>query len=116
MRWLERVGRRLFFNDTATAEIYTLSLRDALPISSGSALIGTPKSSQSSSLQPPARRSYSRVRLAFEAPVTNRDRKSTSLNSSHANIPHAGLCLKKNHHNQLPSLLLHAPLPSRLLR
>src|ERR1041385_9376913 len=65
-----------FFNDTATTEIYTLSLHDALPIScrSGSSRRACP---------PPA------------APPTPRDRKSTRLNSSHGYISYAVFCLKK---------------------
>src|SRR6476620_12326459 len=64
-----------FFNDTATTEIYTLSLHDALPISAGLGP-GHP--------QP-----------AHAAPRHRRDRKSTRLNSSHANISYAVFCLKK---------------------
>src|SRR5215203_6643890 len=64
-----------FFNDTATTEIYTLSLHDALPIYS----------------PPPAGR-------ASPSPTNwprRIDRKSTRLNSSHANISYAVFCLKK---------------------
>src|SRR6202012_6302580 len=65
-----------FFNDTATTEIYTLSLHDALPISARScAAPGPPRS---------------RPRL----PRTP-DRKSTRLNSSHTVISYAVFCLKK---------------------
>src|SRR2546427_10713100 len=68
-----------FFNDTATTEIYTLSLHDALPILFGGAnlvlrgpdgLIVTP------------------------LPI-HQDRKSTRLNSSHSQISYAVFCLKK---------------------
>src|SRR6266568_8576015 len=65
-----------FFNDTATTEIYTLSLHDALPISRGSRSPGRP-----------ARRSA--------GPCPRRDRKSTRLNSSHSSISYAVFCLKK---------------------
>src|SRR5579864_9591399 len=65
-----------FFNDTATTEIYTLSLHDALPISSCS----------------PASRWTGR-RRAGRAPAG--DRKSTRLNSSHMSISYAVFCLKK---------------------
>src|SRR5258707_11020906 len=70
-----------FFNDTATTEIYTLSLHDALPISD--------------------------LLLVAAAQITHHfgqaagshrkcgDRKSTRLNSSHANISYAVFCLKK---------------------
>src|SRR2546422_10538333 len=74
-----------FFNDTATTEIYTLSLHDALPISLRS-----------------RRRSVSRVRqeggrlaTAARARGAVADRKSTRLNSSHGYISYAVFCLKK---------------------
>src|SRR6476620_11739895 len=69
-----------FFNDTATTEIYTLSLHDALPICGGSRS-STP------------RRRWGRRAHAPRASAT--DRKSTRLNSSHANISYAVFCLKK---------------------
>src|SRR6266571_2491830 len=67
-----------FFNDTATTEIYTLSLHDALPISRA----------RSPSPIPPWRRSPA-------ASACVRDRKSTRLNSSHMSISYAVFCLKK---------------------
>src|SRR5476649_342751 len=67
-----------FFNDTATTEIYTLSLHDALPISRRSP--ATPPQSRAD--RTPSRRSA-------------RDRKSTRLNSSHTVISYAVFCLKK---------------------
>src|SRR5438128_12047176 len=80
-----------FFNDTATTEIYTLSLHDALPISP---------------------RQVERVRdlaedielkllvggmasMTVTAPSSVSDRKSTRLNSSHGSISYAVFCLKK---------------------
>src|SRR5258708_23858952 len=71
-----------FFNDTATTEIYTLSLHDALPILSRLAPI-------QNILRPlwPARKC--RVRSP------ELDRKSTRLNSSHQIISYAVFCLKK---------------------
>src|SRR2546421_6767802 len=73
-----------FFNDTATTEIYTLSLHDALPIlvSLGSAC---PRSRQLSI----ARRRVTPISRKL------RDRKSTRLNSSHDQISYAVFCLKK---------------------
>src|SRR6202008_5210667 len=68
-----------FFNDTATTEIYTLSLHDALPIWS--------------SAERPQRSRSSRIRCTAVDSV--RDRKSTRLNSSHANISYAVFCLIK---------------------
>src|SRR2546430_11483155 len=63
-----------FFNDTATTEIYTLSLHDALPISDC--------------------RPGSRWRRGCDAEGCI-DRKSTRLNSSHSQISYAVFCLKK---------------------
>src|SRR5215813_9723325 len=66
-----------FFNDTATTEIYTLSLHDALPISP---------------CWPVRRLRW--WRLGRSRPVWG-DRKSTRLNSSHVRISYAVFCLKK---------------------
>src|SRR3712207_7979884 len=83
-----------FFNDTATTEIYTLSLHDALPISGH--LGGDP--GPAGPHEPPQLRPqvqgdhrHDAARLAA-GPA---DRKSTRLNSSHANISYAVFCLKK---------------------
>src|SRR3712207_7325724 len=85
-----------FFNDTATTEIYTLSLHDALPISSRSP-VATPWYVATSAGSP-----RTVVRLPLIARRTSPteiavggDRKSTRLNSSHANISYAVFCLKK---------------------
>src|SRR5690349_22534349 len=65
-----------FFNDTATTEIYTLSLHDALPI------FGAPL--------------HSNVVFPVRHPLwRGEDRKSTRLNSSHVEISYAVFCLKK---------------------
>src|SRR3989442_15049577 len=74
-----------FFNDTATTEIYTLSLHDALPICTGSWV----QSSASSTSSAP-RKSPARVLRSISG-----DRKSTRLNSSHVRISYAVFCLKK---------------------
>src|SRR2546430_12391182 len=81
-----------FFNDTATTEIYTLSLHDALPIyplPAALRAIGQPKKSFPRSCRP-LRRNASLPRSAFQT-----DRKSTRLNSSHSQISYAVFCLKK---------------------
>src|SRR5947209_14005896 len=75
-----------FFNDTATTEIYTLSLHDALPISAG-----VPLGWQGTGKTRPAR---------IPTDYTQLDRKSTRLNSSHANISYAVFCLKKKKKRQ----------------
>src|SRR4249920_3965434 len=72
-----------FFNDTATTEIYTLSLHDALPIS-------VPDRHQ---LRDPG------LRLLLEEADRVGDRKSTRLNSSHVRMSYAVFCLK-NKKNQ----------------
>src|SRR3712207_7499063 len=105
-----------FFNDTATTEIYTLSLHDALPI------YDEEPAQLADDLEVLAvvlRRGVLRVDLhdPVEAlrllgqrvvvRVVEEDRKSTRLNSSHANISYAVFCLKKkNRHFPLP-LLIH---------
>src|SRR2546429_9918956 len=90
-----------FFNDTATTEIYTLSLHDALPISVASRK--TPKIGQSDRRFETARgiedkRAKLRASVFMETSwgkAANRDRKSTRLNSSHGYISYAVFCLKK---------------------
>src|SRR2546422_5067921 len=77
-----------FFNDTATTEIYTLSLHDALPISNGSALLLRKGETHD--------RAATTERRDGRAPgLRGRDRKSTRLNSSHGYISYAVFCLKK---------------------
>src|SRR3712207_8653542 len=79
-----------FFNDTATTEIYTLSLHDALPIFARRG--GTCALPRCGAPQPgmaPIRPTDAAIGLR---PI---DRKSTRLNSSHANISYAVFCLKK---------------------
>src|SRR2546430_7701569 len=85
-----------FFNDTATTEIYTLSLHDALPIFLGVAHVFRFEDSTA----------RLRDRIA-EGQIGKPDRKSTRLNSSHSQISYAVFCLKKN--ILLNSLHLHLP-------
>src|SRR2546430_13637839 len=73
-----------FFNDTATTEIYTLSLHDALPIFERDAV----GAMREAAVPLPVPR---HVGLA----VLSEDRKSTRLNSSHSQISYAVFCLKK---------------------
>src|SRR3712207_9459301 len=82
-----------FFNDTATTEIYTLSLHDALPISRA---FENAWGDTSSSPWRFGRRSVPGFRRGlFVRFARTLDRKSTRLNSSHANISYAVFCLKK---------------------
>src|SRR3712207_8885454 len=101
----------MFFNETATTEIYTLSLPDALPICQ--------RHEQADDVRPPAPAAGQEGALQHEAEGVARrglpgghdglilrasqvskhskpiDRKSTRLNSSHANISYAVFCLTK---------------------
>src|SRR3712207_7352571 len=89
---------RFFFNDTPTTEIYTLSLHDALPISATSACSGLTGTSSN----PCPARSQASARPSRKPVATGSrkaDRKSTRLNSSHANISYAVFCLKKKMFN-----------------
>src|SRR3712207_7104197 len=90
-------GSFIFFNDTATTEIYTLSLHDALPIFRE--VLPAVGALQGAHRHPLA---AVRARLHPSAPAHGLpsgsavlDRKSTRLNSSHANISYAVFCLKK---------------------
>src|SRR6266542_6343864 len=75
-----------FFNDTATTEIYTLSLHDALPIFPTLRCCGIPR---------------------LQALHHNgKDRKSTRLNSSHGSISYAVFCLKKKNINMCSKVSL----------
>src|SRR3712207_7352815 len=99
-----------FFNDTATTEIYTLSLHDALPISClryGCRLSARIRGRLMDSTKA-ARIANPHARM----PDARRaDRKSTRLNSSHANISYAVFCLKKKKHK-----LVSGPYPARTHR
>src|SRR5436305_8957133 len=100
--------RFFFFTATATTEIYTLSLHDALPIftvedeemrdftaghignEEGKTLIAAVNEALSGPIGNDGK-------LEFHAGVSYRniDRKSTRLNSSHVRISYAVFCLKK---------------------
>src|SRR2546430_10237829 len=86
-----------FFNDTATTEIYTLSLHDALPIfNDPHDLEGwNPKLKLVKEIL------LSREPEIAEFPPVLRDRKSTRLNSSHSQISYAVFCLKKKNLDHL---------------
>src|SRR3712207_8524899 len=95
-----------FFNDTATTEIYTLSLHDALPISAvdddGQDAAG-PQEDHVLGEGPAALLVDHRVAAVLD----HQDRKSTRLNSSHANISYAVFCLKKKKQKSLRLNIYH---------
>src|SRR2546426_5943446 len=100
-----------FFNDTATTEIYTLSLHDALPIS---------RAARSASSRPRAAPRLSSILATFAQAMSNRnatapsrDRKSTRLNSSHLVISYAVFCLKKKKNILIEIPHPHTPHPTQ---
>src|SRR3712207_8394636 len=97
-----------FFNDTATTEIYTLSLHDALPICRSTAPDRRARPTPTRPARATETAAASRAMgwggraatgCARSCPWRRRDRKSTRLNSSHANISYAVFCLKKKKYN-----------------
>src|SRR5438105_12038835 len=94
-------------NDPATTQIYTLSLHDALPISSRPATVGEALTAYATDLKTRGADSYNgeRVRAHLSPALADKpvgllaardlDRKSTRLNSSHEWISYAVFCLKK---------------------
>src|SRR5690242_21074709 len=96
-----------FFNDTATTEIYTLSLHDALPISRRRArVLGAVA----------LRRRRRRAARPRHVLLALRDRKSTRLNSSHMSISYAVFCLKKKkqqQHLQIEHFQFLQPVPGQ---
>src|SRR3712207_6908839 len=93
-----------FFNDTATTEIYTLSLHDALPIFTFANVIQVRMAQGQIQIQQQKQKlvqhlSHQQILLV----KLLEDRKSTRLNSSHANISYAVFCLKKNNNPIYPT-------------
>src|SRR2546430_7061015 len=88
-----------FFNDTATTEIYTLSLHDALPI-----CVRLVHAAGRHDLGRSRRGIAGAVRDDGAGEIRDRprpaDRKSTRLNSSHSQISYAVFCLKKKKKNK----------------
>src|SRR5438034_2832811 len=91
---------RFFFNSAATTKIYTLSLHDALPISTPMTRNAEPSIITSFPTGEPCGK---RTGAAFSqgSPVGKEDRKSTRLNSSHTVISYAVFCLKKKKENNI---------------
>src|SRR3712207_8826091 len=105
-----------FFNDTATTEIYTLSLHDALPI------FKPLSCNLDGHLSIDGRMIFINPNQYLSPQITKcniaspEDRKSTRLNSSHANISYAVFCLKKKKKNNIDyslqlNFLSHTYLP-----
>src|SRR3989442_12047746 len=88
-----------FFNDTATTEIYTLSLHDALPICRAPAshgdVLGPGRFDGALRSHGPGGFARGHFDLSEVRRRTDQDRKSTRLNSSHVRISYAVFCLKK---------------------
>src|SRR5690242_21958012 len=81
-----------FFNDTATTEIYTLSLHDALPIYP---LYNLAVAQQDVGDDEATVAGIRQVLATMASAWKDPDRKSTRLNSSHMSISYAVFCLKK---------------------
>src|SRR3712207_7740277 len=99
-----------FFNDTATTEICTLSLHAALPISvagDGHGVAVRPAGDRRLRARTVLLRGQAACRVV--SLVRYRDRKSTRLNSSHANISYAVFCLKKKKPDRTNKILTSRP-------
>src|SRR2546426_8042244 len=99
-----------FFNDTATTEIYTLSLHDALPIFGRGLVYGNAYEMALKLMETcyvVAERFSSADFLHGPVAMVERDRKSTRLNSSHLVISYAVFCLKKKKTTTQTSLATH---------
>src|SRR5205809_5161329 len=97
-----------FFTDTATTELYTLSLHDALPISFFAGAPFLPLTTGASANMSPDGSEMLRCRARrstnWRATTSSIDRKSTRLNSSHGYISYAVFCLKKKKKTNKQSL------------
>src|SRR2546422_7932248 len=91
-----------FFNDTATTEIYTLSLHDALPISRRTCRSSPASASRSAPITETRLAKYAvTTATATKTDSCKPDRKSTRLNSSHGYISYAVFCLKKKKNRKM---------------
>src|SRR5688572_31291086 len=102
------ISELFFFNDTATTEIYTLSLHDALPI-----CIVSDEDVRTGTLDRRCRFQDGAfavdpavARGRFDHGILAADRKSTRLNSSHSQISYAVFCLKKKKKGELGGAVL----------
>src|SRR2546430_3046725 len=95
-----------FFNDTATTEIYTLSLHDALPIFTNCTVSGNTAAHGGGTFN-------AGTLTIVNCTVSGKDRKSTRLNSSHSQISYAVFCLKKKKNNTSCSVRRRSAVSSR---
>src|SRR2546430_16832790 len=95
IRGTRSVCRFFFFNDTATTEIYTLSLHDALPISFDLPAAAAPLDRDAPLRQHDVAPHGEMLEVETHGACRREDRKSTRLNSSHSQISYAVFCLKK---------------------
>src|SRR2546430_16434783 len=96
----DTLHRFFFFNDTATTEIYPLSLHDALPISQTACrvrMLAEERGMQAAGrdVSHEARTALGFLYQEVGPRAYALDRKSTRLNSSHSQISYAVFCLKK---------------------
>src|SRR3712207_8232543 len=97
----------VFFNDTASTEIYTLSLHDALPICRRCETVLVHRQEGDLDAVQIAEAEMAGQRVLGEH-QRDQDRKSTRLNSSHANISYSAFCFnKKNFASILCSRSIH---------
>src|SRR2546421_1400275 len=99
-----------FFNDTATTEIYTLSLHDALPISMVLTNVGNSRINSCQNFTFDFYYDFEALQDKYpDVKFISQDRKSTRLNSSHDQISYAVFCLKKKNiadtHHYLATIL-----------
>src|SRR2546422_5668806 len=99
MTYTQTSSHLFFFNDTATTEIYTLSLHDALPIYR----VGVAEGEDDDGAPHLGAVADAEVRGTV---VVLTDRKSTRLNSSHGYISYAVFCLKKKKKNHVVVCLI----------
>src|SRR5256886_13702713 len=103
-----------FFNDTATTEIYTLSLHDALPIFAGRRhqVRGNPRRQGHQHVDRLQRaEQHGPGGAAGRLRPRRGDRKSTRLNSSHSQISYAVFCLKKKKNIRITTSATPTPDP-----
>src|SRR5436305_15318792 len=89
-----------FYTDTATTDIYTLSLHDALPICLKMVKTARDRDMTARELADEMSSYFSEMAEKLDISCDRLDRKSTRLNSSHVRISYAVFCLKKKKKNK----------------